>query len=315
MTFKYSLRHIRRSPYQTLSAVLIMVITFFMVSIFIMLAFISSGILKHFETKPQISAFYPNDTPETEIMEIKKEIESTNLTKEVRYISSKEAVQIYKKNSSIDDIDPNLDLVSDKILPPSLEISAWNISDLRTLKSIVEKKEGVKVIFIEEVVNKLSSWLSGLRSGGLVLLILLVIESILVIWTIIGMRISQRRYEIEIMHLLGATPWYIRAPFIVEGMLYGVIGSVIGVVTTVILLHSALPGLTNFLVGIPLLPLTPENFIKTIFVIPGSAGIDGVPLAPISPLFVLLLLGLEILIGMIIGAMGSYAAVFRNLKK
>lgn len=315
MTFKYSLRHIRRSPYQTLSAVLIMVITFFMVSIFIMLAFISSGILKHFETKPQISAFYPNDTPETEIMEIKKEIESTNLTKEVRYISSKEAVQIYKKNSSIDDIDPNLDLVSDKILPPSLEISAWNISDLRTLKSIVEKKEGVKVIFIEEVVNKLSSWLSGLRSGGLVLLILLVIESILVIWTIIGMRISQRRYEIEIMHLLGATPWYIRAPFIVEGMLYGVIGSVIGVVTTVILLHSALPGLTNFLVGIPLLPLTPENFIKTIFAIPGSAGIDGVPLAPISPLFVLLLLGLEILIGMIIGAMGSYAAVFRNLKK
>jgi cell division transport system permease protein len=286
-----------------------------MVSLFIMLAFISSAILKHFETKPQISAFYPNDTPETEILDIKKNLESTGLTKEVRYISSKEAVEIYKKNTQIDDIDPNLDLVSDKILPPSLEVSSWNLQDLGTVKTIVEAKEGVKVIYIEEVVNKLSSWLSGLRTGGLVLLILLVVESILVIWTIIGMRISQRKYEIEVMQLLGATPWYIRGPFILEGMMYGIVGSIVGVLATVILLQGILPGLTAFLQGIPIVPLSPANFISTLITIPGSTAIDGVPLDPISPLFVLLLLGIEILIGICIGAIGSYTAVFRNLKK
>ena len=68
MSLKLSLRHVRRSPYQTLSAILIMVITFFMVSIFILIGFMSSAVLKHFETKPQISAFYPNDTPENEIL-------------------------------------------------------------------------------------------------------------------------------------------------------------------------------------------------------------------------------------------------------
>lgn len=312
MSLKYSLRHIRRSPYQTLSAILIMVITFFMFSVFILIAFVSSGILRHFETQPQISAFYPNETPETEILDIKKQLEMTNLTKEVKYISSKDAVEIYKKDTAIDNIDPNLDLISDKVLPPSLEITAWNLDDLRSLKTIVEKKEGVKVVFIEEIVNKLSSWLSGLRSGGLILLILLGIESILVVWTIIGMRISQRKHEIEIMRLLGATSWYIRSPFILEGILYGVIGSIIGVLVTAGLLQLVLPGISSFLSGIPIVELSPENAIK---VLTNASGLPGVPLSPVSPLFILMLISIEALIGALIGAIGSYSAVVRNLKR
>ncbi len=312
MSLKYSLRHIRRSPYQTFSAILIMVITFFMVSVFILLAFVSSGILKHFETQPQISAFYPNETPEDEILSVKKQLEQTNLTKEVKYISSKQAVEIYKKDTAIDNIDPNLDLISDKVLPPSLEITAWNLNDLRALKTMVERKEGVKVVFIEEIVNKLASWLSGLRTGGLVLLVLLAIESILVVWTIIGMRISQRKHEIEIMRLLGATSWYIRSPFILEGVLYGIIGSMIGVLITAGLLSFVLPGITAFLNGIPIIPLSPENALK---VISSANELDGVPLAPVSPLFIVLLMSVEAVIGAFIGAIGSYSAVVRNLKR
>jgi cell division transport system permease protein len=283
-----------------------------MVSVFILLAFVSSGILKHFETQPQISAFYPNETPETEILDAKKALEQTNLTKSVRYISSKEAVEIYKKDTAIDNIDPNLDLISDKILPPSLEITAWNLNDLRSLKTLVEKNEGVRVVFIEEIVNKLASWLSGLRTGGLVLLILLGVESILVVWTIIGMRISQRKHEIEIMRLLGATSWYIRAPFILEGILYGVIGSIIGVLITAGLLQAVLPGIISFLNGIPIIPLSAENAIK---VVTNASQLEGVPLSPVSPMFILLLIGVEALIGALIGAIGSYSAVVRNLKR
>lgn len=315
MSLKYSLRHIRRSPYQTLSAILIMIITFFMVSIFVMIAFLSGAVLRHFETKPQVSAFYPNDTPESEILDIKKQLESTNLTKEVRYISSKEAVDIYKKDTQSTDVDPNLDLVSDKILPPSLEITAWNLHDLKTLKSMVEKKEGVKVVYIEEVVNKLTVWLNGLRTAGIILLTLLIIESVLVVWTIIGMRISQRKYEIEIMRLLGATSWYIRSPFVLEGMLYGIIGSIIGVSITMGLLQYILPALKAFLEGIPTQPLTVSAAINVLNSAFANGHFDGVPLSPISPLFILALMGVEAVIGALIGAIGSYAAVVRSLKK
>jgi cell division transport system permease protein len=315
MSFKYSLRHIRRSPYQTLSAILIMIITFFMVSIFLMIAFLSGAVLKHFETKPQISAFYPNDTPESEILDVKKQLEQTNLTKNVKYISSKDAVEIYKKDTAGEDVDPNLDLVSDKVLPPSLEITAWDLNELKLLKGMVEKKEGVKVIYIEEVVNKLSIWLNGLRTTGLVLLTLLIIETVLVVWTIIGMRISQRRHEIEIMRLLGATSWYIRSPFLIEGMLYGVIGSVIGVAITMGLLQSILPSIKAFLEGIPMQALSVTAVLSVISESLTQQRVDGVPLAPISPLFVLALAAVEAVIGMLIGAIGSYFAVVRNLKK
>lgn len=315
MSLKLSMRHVRRSPYQTASAILIMMITFFMVTIFVMIGFMSSAILKHFETKPQISAFYPNDTPEVEILEIKKELEESGLTKEVQYISSKDAVDRFKEETSIDGVDTTLDIISDKVLPPSLEITAWNIADLRSLKTIVEKKEGVNVVFVEEIVNKLDSWLNGIRFGGLVLLILLFVESILVVWTIIGMRISQRKHEIEIMRLLGATSWYIRAPFIIEGMVYGIIGSVIGTLVTVAILGYITPGVESFLTGIPVVALTPQSFISVITNNVDSLSLDGVPLSPISPVFVLLLLGLEMLAGMAIGAIGSYAAVVRSLKR
>lgn len=314
MSLKLSLRHVRRSPYQTLAAVLIMVITFFMVTIFIMIGFLSSSVLKHFETKPQISAFYPNDTPESEILEIKKQLEESGMTKEVKYISSKEAVEKFKQETE-DEIDSSLDILSDKVLPPSLEVTAWNLQDLRSLKTIVEQKEGVNVVFVEEIVNKLDTWLNGIRTGGVVLLTLLFIESILVVWTIIGMRISQRKHEIEIMRLLGATSWYIRAPFIVEGMIYGIIGSIIGTVATLIILSSISPGIQSFLTGIPTVALTPKAFLAVISNSTHTAALDGIPLSPITPGFVLLLLSIQIALGMFIGAIGSYSAVVRNLKR
>lgn len=280
-----------------------------------MIGFLSSSILKHFETKPQISAFYPNDTPETEILEIKQQLEQSGLTKEVTYISSKDAVQRFKEDTQDDDIDPNLDIVNERILPPSLEITSWNIEDLRSLKTIVEQKEGVNVIFIEEVVNKLESWLGGVRTAGVVLLALLFIESILVVWTIIGMRISQRKHEIEIMRLLGATGWYIRAPFIVEGMLYGLVGSIIGAAATLGILYFISPGIQAFLTGIPIIPLTPQTFMAMLSSNVSRIAVDGIPLHPISPLFIVMLLSAEMVIGMLIGAIGSYAAVVRNLKR
>jgi cell division transport system permease protein len=314
MSLKLNFRQIRRSPYQTLSAILIMVITFFMVTIFVLIGFLSSAILQHFETKPQISAFYPNDTPESEILDIKKQLEQSGLTKEVKYISSKDAVEKFKQETE-DEIDSSLDILSDKVLPPSLEITAWNLDNLRTLKKVVEQKEGVNVVYVEEIVNRLDSWLTGVRNGGLVLLVLLVIESILVIWTIIAMRISQRKHEIEIMRLLGATSWYIRAPFIVEGMTYGIIGSIIGTSITLAILETVAPGIKAFLTGIPILPLTPQGFFAVVSNNVAQASVDGVPMFPISPLFVVMLLSAEMMVGMIIGALGSYIAVLRNLQR
>ena len=110
----------------------------------------------------------------------------------------------------------------------------------------------------------------------------------MVILVIVGMKVALRKEEIEILKLIGATSWYIRAPFVLEGMFYGLVGATISWIITYILLLYSTPLLVSFLSGIPILP--------------------------VSPIFMLtLLLGL-ILGGVMIGILGSLLATRRYLK-
>lgn len=274
----------------------------------------TQGALLYFESKPQVSAFYPNETSEDEILTIKQELEKTNKTREVKYISSKEAVEIFKSRSEGEDIAADTDFINENVLPPSLEIRARSLSDLRDLKTIVEQKEDVKVVFLEDVVERLGSWLNGIRSGGLLILSLLAIESILVIWTIIGLRITQRKEEIEVLELLGATQGFIRKPFLVEGMLYGFLGALLGTIGMLVLLQSNTQNILAFFAGEAIAPLSAQN---TLALFPGSyteeyfMSLNGIPLNPITTDFYILTILLMLIFGIILGGVGAQIAAQR----
>jgi len=102
------------------------------------------------------------------------------------------------------------------------------------------------------------------------------------------MKVALRRQEVEILQLIGATRWFIGAPFVFEGIFYGVLGAVLGWLGGILLLLYSTPFLVEFLSGIPMLP---------------------VPL-----MFVLAILGGEILAGVIIGSLGSFLAARRYFK-
>ncbi|KKR15971.1 MAG: Cell division protein [Candidatus Levybacteria bacterium GW2011_GWA1_39_34] len=106
--------------------------------------------------------------------------------------------------------------------------------------------------------------------------------------TIIGIKISHKKEDIEIMKLIGATNWYIRKPFIMEGIFYGVLGSLAGWLIAATALWYAAPFLSSFLRGIPLFPV---SFVSLI-----------------------LLLLAEVLLAILLGAFSSYLAVLRYLK-
>lgn len=314
MNLKSILQQILRTPYQSASAILIMTITFFVMSLFLLIGIIAQGTLTYFESKPQVLAFYPNDTPENEIIQVKQELERTGITREVTYISSKEAVDILKQSVQEDDIATDTEFINEDVLPPALEIRARNISDLRQLKTIVEEKEGVRVVFLEDVVNKLASWLEGIRSAGLIILALLALESILVVWTIIGLRISQRKEEIEILNLLGATRSFIVRPFHIEGVLYGFVGALIGVAIMLGIFTLVLPQAQQFFSGEEVTALSAQN---TLAILPLEATqewadqLSGIPLFPLTPDFVVLIGGITILFGSLLGWLGSLIATSR----
>lgn len=285
--FSTAWRNIRRSPYQALAAILIMTLTFLVVSFFTFLLVGSSKIVNFFESKPQVTAFFKNDAPQADINALENQLSQSGKVASIKYVSKENALSIYKEQNKDDPL--LLDLVTADILPASFEISAIRIEDLGEISDALKKSSIVsEVIYQKDVVSALTSWTNAIRQIGIALIVLLSLVSIFIMVTIISIKISHKKEDIEIMKLIGATSWYIRWPFIIEGIFYGVVGALIGwSISTGTLLYA-----TPFL----------ESFLK------------GIPIIPVPPVDLLILLGFELILATILGVISSFLAVLRYLK-
>lgn len=280
--------HVRRSPYQALAAILIMMVTFLVVSVFTYIIAGSHVIINYFESKPQVTIFFKNDTKKENIDAVKSQLEATGKVATIKYISQDQALSIYKQQNKEDPL--LLELVTADILPPSLEVSTYNLDDLAAIASSVKSLPIVQEVgYQKDVIGTLTSWINAIRRIGIVLIAVLSLVSVFIMVTVISIKISQKKEEIEIMRLIGATNAYISMPFLYEGMFYGIVGAVVAWV----------------IASVALLSLTPmlEQFLKNI------------PLFPINPLFFVGMLVGEILVGMLLGAFSSWLAVYRYLHK
>ncbi len=284
---KTTVKHIRRSPYQSTAAVVIMMLTFLSITVFAFIVFGSSSVLNFFESKPQVTAFFKNTATQQNIDSLKKQLDQTGMIASTKYISKEQALQIYKAQNKNDPL--LLDLVTADILPASLEISTVKIEDLGPVSQILQKSPYVsEVVYQKDIIATLARWTNAVRIIGVILIIVLTMVSIFIMVAVIGFKVSQKRDEIEIMKLLSATNWYIRWPFVFEGIIYGAIGAIIGwVIATAGLLYFS-PYLESFLRGIPLFP--------------------------VSPLFLAGLLVGELVLAVLLGVLASSLAVLRYLK-
>lgn len=257
-------KHIRRSPYQSLAAILIMILTLFIASVFTLTSIGMDKILRFVEAKPQITAFFKDEVDEKEIQELKIELEKNEKVASVKYISKEDALNIYKDQNKNDPI--LLELVTANILPASIEVSAKEAKYLKDLNDIIKDKPGIEeVMYQMDVVDSLIKWINFIRTAGIVFVLFLTLISISIIMMVIGMKISMRREEIEILKLVGATNWYIKKPFILEGILYGIIGAIFAWALSYIMILYATPALSSFLSGLSLLPVPPLVMIGILF--------------------------------------------------
>lgn len=280
-------RNIRRSPYQAFAAISIMTLTFLAFSFFVFLLFGSSKIISYFESKPQVTAFFKDSASQQDINTLGNALSQSGKVATVKYVSKQQALEIYKEQNKNDPL--LLDLVTADVLPASFEISTIKLEDLGSISSTLSKSPIVsEVIYQKDVVSALTNWTNAIRKLGLALIVLLSVVSIFIMVTIIGIKISHKKEDIEIMRLIGATSWYIRWPFIIEGVFYGIIGATVAwTIASITLLYST-PFLESFLNGIPVLPLKLMDLG--------------------------LLLVIELTLAAILGVISSFLAVFRYLK-
>ncbi|MDO8639552.1 MAG: permease-like cell division protein FtsX, partial [bacterium] len=162
---KTSWHHVRRSPYQTLAAVLVMSLTFFIVSIFTFVIFGSSTVISYFESKPQVTVFFKDEAKQENIDALKEQLEGTGKISRINFVSKQGALKIYREQNKNDPL--LLDLVTADILPSSLEISTTKIEDLSVVSEMLKNGPFVQeVIYQKDIISTLTSWTNALRKTG-----------------------------------------------------------------------------------------------------------------------------------------------------
>ena len=288
--------HIRRSPYQSIAAVLTMFITFLLGGIFLLTTGLSFAILQYFESKPQLTVFFMDKAGKPEADVLTATLNTTGKVASTKFVSKEEALVIYMEQNKNDQL--LREMVTAEILPASLEVTAKDPRFLAELEPIIKQADGVEeVVFQRDVVDALLSWTNAIRNVGGVLATLLAIDSLLIIMTVIGMKIALKKEEIDILKLIGASPWYIRKPFVLEGGLYGLVGSFGAWLIIMGIVIGFRSVLVSFLGSIPIIQLILGNMVSTTSLIITIG------------FFIVMLSG-----GFLLGALGSLVSLGRYIK-
>ncbi|HLC94440.1 MAG TPA: permease-like cell division protein FtsX [Patescibacteria group bacterium] len=211
---------IKRTPYQSLASFLILFFTLFMTIFFFTLISFLHGVLTYIEAKPQVTVYFKTDVEEEEITKIKETVMSSDKASEVKYVSKSEALALYRKLNKDNPL--LLEMVSSDILPASLEIYAKKPAFLTEIAEFLKKQPEVdEVDFQKSIVDKLLSLTAVVRAITLGIFIFLLIITFVVLMTITAFKIALKKEELELLRLLGATGWYVKKPFLAEGIFFG----------------------------------------------------------------------------------------------
>lgn len=282
--FKTAFDYIKRSPFQATAAVFVLTLTFFVTTLLIILVYSSNNMLSYFETRPQVIAFLKSDVTDSDVDALQAKLAADSRVKEIKYVTKADALNIYKDATSDNPL--LAELVSPTIFPASVEFSLNNLSEAQAVIDSVKSEEIVEQVGftaslkggdeVSGVVTRLRTITNYIRVGGGTLAVVLLTTSFLVLLVIIGMRMSARRGEIEILKLIGATPGFIRSPILIEAIIYSILGVTLGwVITFIIVLYSA-PSIVSYFGQVPVLPrgtLDLAGLFGIIFVAEVFAGI------------------------------------------
>ena len=257
--FATALTNIRRSPFQSITAMTITIVTLFVAYSFSLMILGTQQILNYFETRPQVIGFFELDSSASEINQVGEKMKLKTYVKDVQLITQEEALATYREENRDDPL--LLELVTADILPASIEVSADEISALVQIKNDLETLDEVEeVVFQQDIIDSLTSWTTSVRYIGIATVVILGLTSFLIITALISMKVTHRKKAIQVMSFLGASSWFIKAPFFFEGVIYGLVGSLVGWGVMFVALLYLTPWLKNFLGTITVLPVPWEVF-------------------------------------------------------
>jgi Cell division protein len=214
-----------RNYFMTIAAVVTVFLSMVVLGVVMVFVWNINAVLKDVEQKVEISVFLKDSASSTDIEAMQKEILAMPEVKDSQFVSKDEALKRLKED--LKDHQDILKNLPSNPLPASFEIS---LKDPELASGVAKRFEGRPIVdevrYGKEIADRIFKVTSVIRNISLVFIFLLGAVAILLISNTIRLSIYARRREVEIMKLVGATNWFIRWPFVIEGLTVGVTGAV-----------------------------------------------------------------------------------------
>ncbi len=174
----------------------------------------------------QIEVFLLDDTDKTEAEALMEQISSREGVTDVQYRSKAEALEVLKERWG--ESGYLLDSLGENPLPASILISVESLDNAGAVAAYAGTLEGIEdVQYYQETVEKLTKITNFLQIGALIIMAFLVVVSVVVVSNTVKLTVFARAKEIRIMKYVGATNWFIRGPFLAEGIIIGMLAALL----------------------------------------------------------------------------------------
>ncbi len=280
----------------SVATLVVMVMTLFAFGSLIVGNHILTSALNSIQEKIDISVYFKTTTPEDQILNIQKTLQQMSQVKSVQYISNAQALQIFEQQHANDPtISQALNELGTNPLSASLNIKANNPNDYPVIANYLNGSqvsglvENVSYNQNQLVIKRLAEIINISREAGLILTIILAFAATLIAFNTILIAIYSNREEVEIMRFVGASNTFISGPYIIEGVVYGIVAAVISLFILTPIVFVISPYMQVFIPGFSL----QQYFVGSLF----------------------LLFLYEIAFGSVIGIISGMIALRRYLKK
>ena len=263
----------------SLSAVFVMVIALFMIGSTLLLTAFLGTALKDLTDKIDINIYVSATAPESSILDLQAKIEALPEVKAVTYISREQALETFRVRHENDHrIIQALDEVGSNPLTAVLTVKAKEPAQYEGIAKFLENKSSLapdslsivsKVNYNDNkvAIERLSRIIDGVKKLGGIVTVVLVGISILITFNTIRLAIFIARDEISVMRLVGGSNEYIRGPFVVEGMIYGLVSGMLTIILFYPITYWLKTTTQGFYGGIDLLHYFVANFVQIFFII------------------------------------------------
>lgn len=292
---KYGMQNFTRNAWLSTATIAIMVLTLILFSGLIILNVITTTIITSIQDKIDISVYFKSDSPEDEMLRIKSTLETLPEVKVIEYISKNKALEIFQeRHKDNQTISQAITQLNENPLLGSLNIKARDPQEYPVIAQYLEN-DSIKP-FVERVsysqnanvIDRLNKILTTAENGGLLLTFVMSLIAILITFNTIRLAIYSSKESINIMRLVGGSNFFIRGPFLIEGIVYGLISAVLSIIILSPIVYAVSPYTTV---------LVPELHLWSDF-------LHRLPM----------LLVYQILFGVALGIVSSFIAIGKHLK-